>query len=549
MRSRGNRPLVMVALAFALDTIGGPSAAQQASRYAPPPAPPQTVCPDQRQVLSGPILSPSATTSHLPAAELDPTDRALPINLATALRLAGARPVDIAAAQASVQTAEAALAKARVLWLPSFNLGAGYYRHDGSTQGQSGAYYVNSKDQFFAGAGLTAKVGTADALFEPLAARQLLRSREINVQTARNDALLATAEAYFNVQEARGRLAAAQDLVIKSQAVGKAIDVERLSPAKPTDLHRARALLASFEGAIAVARERWGLASADLTRVLRLDPAATVLPLEPPDLRVTLIAPEMTVDALIPIGLTSRPELASQQALVQAALLRIKQERLRPLVPSLILQGAPGPASPGGYLMGGVFGSGANGAGNPWTAREDVSIGLVWQLDNLGFGNRAQVRERRSEQQQQLVELFRIQDMVAADVARAHVQVRSANARVGLAERELREARLAYDGSLSELGKVDRNGDVNVVIRRAFEVVDALRSLSNAYDTWFGSINDFNRAQFRLYRALGCPAEILSCERSPGSILPIDTTRPPLMAPVCAPDPCGGCPQPATQRR
>jgi outer membrane protein TolC len=428
--------------------------------------------------------------------------------------------------------------KANVLWLPSFNLGAGYYRHDGATQGQSGNFYDNSKDQFFAGAGLTARVSTADALFAPLAARQVVRSREIGTQTARNDALLAAAEAYFEVQQARGRLAAIRDVVDKSVALGKAINAEKLGTARPTDLHRGRALLATFEDDASTAKEQWGLASAGLTRVLRLDPVAMVVPVESPNLRVTLISPHIAVDALILIGLTGRPELASQQALVQAALVRIRQERMRPLVPSVILEGSPGSAGPGGYLMTGIFSSTVNGASNPSLGRADVSVGLVWELQNLGFGNRALVRERRSEQKQLLVELFHIQDTVAAEIAAAHVQVLSSNARVASAERGLREAALAYEGSLEEMGKVEKNGEVTVMVRRAFEVIDALRSLSKAYDTYFASINDYNRAQFRLYRSLGCPAQILSCERSPGPIMPVDTTRPSQMAPVCAPDPC-----------
>jgi outer membrane protein TolC len=467
-----------------------------------------------------------------------PTDRPLPINLATALRLAGARPVVIAAAQASEQLAAASLQQARVLWLPSFNVGAGYYRHDGATQGQSGNFYINSKDQLFAGAGLTAKFDTADAIFGPLAARQVLRAREIDVQTARNDALLATAEAYFNVQQARGRVASASDVVVKALALRNAIDIERVGAARATDLHRARALLADFEDTVESAREQWTTASADLTQVLRLDPAAVVAPLEPPNLRVTLIAPDEPVDKLIPVGLTNRPELASQQALVQAALARIRQERLRPLVPSVILEGAPGPAGPGSYLMAGAFASGAHGAGDPTNFREDVSAGLVWELKNLGLGNRALVRARRAEQQQLLVELFRIQDLVAAEVARAHGQLRSAAARVTASERGLEDARLAYEGSLQELDKIDKAGDLSVVVRRAFEVIDALRALSRAYDNYFGATNDYDRAQFRLFRALGYAAGILSCERNPGPILPVDTIWPPQMAPVCAPDPC-----------
>ena len=72
-------------------------------------------------------------------AQPEPCARPLPINLATALRLAGARPVIIAAAQASVQVAAAELERLRVAWLPSVYVGAGYHHHDGATQGQSAA--------------------------------------------------------------------------------------------------------------------------------------------------------------------------------------------------------------------------------------------------------------------------------------------------------------------------------------------------------------------------------------------------------------------------
>jgi len=240
--------------------------------------------------------------------------------------------------------------------------------------------------------------------------------------------------------------------------------------------------------------------------------------------------------------LTNRPELASQQALVQAALIRIRQERMRPLMPSLILEGSPGAAGPGGYLMAGVFGSGVDGTGNPWVNRDDISVGLVWQFQNLGLGNRALVRERQAERQQLLVDLFRIQDLVAAEIARAHAQLASASARVATADRGVQEARLAYEGSVENLGKIEPLGDARVVVRRAFEVIDALKALSQAYDIYFQSVNDYNRAQFRLYRALGYPAGLLACERLPGPIVPVDTSRPCPLPPVCAPDPCASHP-------
>jgi hypothetical protein len=126
---------------------------------------------------------------------------------------------------------------------------------------------------------------------------------------------------------------------------------------------------------------------------------------------------------------------------------------------------------------------------------------------------------------------------VAADIARAHAQVESAMVRVTTAERGVQDARLAYEGSLAHLDEVGKVGDVGVQIHRAFEVIDALRALSQAYDTYFVSVSDYNRAEFRLYRALGYPAGILACERLTGPILPVDTTRPSQMAPVPCPRP------------
>ena len=492
-----------------------------------------TVQPNQVQstglqpLRQGPSLPATSTPPQLPPPQLEPTDVALPINLASALRLAGARPLIISAAETSVQAAAAQLTQAKVAWLPSIYTGAGYYRHDGATQGQSGTFYDNTKDNLMAGGGMIVKFSSADAIFRPLAAQQTLRSRQIDVQTARNDALLAVAQAYFSVQQARGILAGAQDVIGKSHALGEKVAILEPASVRGTDLHRALAQLAEFEEAVSVAREQWRVTSIDLTQVLRLNPSATIVPLEPPHLRVTLV-PEQPVDSLIPIGLVNRPELASQQALVQAALVRIRQERLRPLMPSLIIQGNAGPAAPGGYLMGGVFASNLNSQGNPTAARDDISAELVWGLDNLGFGNRALVRERRAEQQQLTIEFSRIQDTVAAEIARAHAQIASAARRVGTAEKGLDEAQLTYNGSMEELGKTVSVSNVVValVTRRAFEVVDALRALSRAYEFYFNSVGDFNRAQFRLYRALGYPAGLMPSEAIPGNVQPIDTSRP-----------------------
>src|SRR5205807_1006095 len=112
-------------------------------------------------------------------------------------------------------------------------------------------------------------------------------------------------------------VARARELARRVGALGKG-----LAPA--IEVERVRAALADLEQQAATARQDWQTSSATLTRVLRLDPAAVVVPLEPPHLQATVIPPKETVDALIEVGLTSRPELASQQAVVQATLIRLR---------------------------------------------------------------------------------------------------------------------------------------------------------------------------------------------------------------------------------
>src|SRR5262249_36543731 len=156
-----------------------------------------------------------------------------------------------------------------------------------------------------------------------------------DLRAATNDSLLAVAEAYFNVQQARGELAGAADVVRRAEDLVQR--VEKLATpgiVAPSELVRARAALSRRRQTGQTARERWRTASAELVRVLRLDAPAVVEPLEPPHMQVTLLALDQPVDELIPVALLNRPELASQRALVQATLERLREERLRPLVPS-----------------------------------------------------------------------------------------------------------------------------------------------------------------------------------------------------------------------
>jgi hypothetical protein len=140
-----------------------------------------------------------------------------------------------------------------------------------------------------------------------------------------------------------------------------------------------------------------------------------------------------------------------------------------------------------------------------------------------------------------LVELFRVQDRVAADVVQAHARVQATVVRVNRAETEVQQALTTFAGNLKAIRQTTDFGGRLVLVNRPLEAVDSLRQVTRAYENYFLSVSDYNKAQFQLYRALGYPAGILACERNNGDIHPVDTSRPPQMAPVNAPPPCQRC--------
>jgi outer membrane protein TolC len=464
---------------------------------------PEEAPPHPLETAAGPAPVPLAESAPAPC------DRPLPINLPVALQLAGVRPIDVALASESIRLEAARLERARVLWLPTVYLGADYFRHDGQIQDVAGNVFSTSKGQVQLGAGPYAVFALSDALFAPLAARQVVAAREADLQAARNDSLQAVAEAYFNVQQARGELAGAEDAARRAEDVVRR--AQGLAPGglvPPVEVTRARTELARRRQAVASARERWRTASADLNRVLRLDPAALTVPLEPPHLRVTLVPADRSVDDLIAVGLTNRPELAAQQALVQATLERLRQEKLRPLIPSVLLRGGSTPVT--GTLAGGYFGGGLNDTLKDFGARSDFDVQVLWEFQNLGLGNRARVNERKAENRLAMLELFRIQDRVAAEVAQAHAQLQSAAARLTQAEAGVKDASLVATQNAAALGQTTGDPKLLILVVRPQEVVAAIQALAQAYADYYGAVADYDRSQFRLYRALGQPAQLLT---------------------------------------
>jgi outer membrane protein TolC len=535
--------------------------------------------PSQKSTLELPP-TPGGEVLDLKPPPLEPGDLRFPINLATALRLADARPIIVSTAGASVWVAEAKLQKAAVLWLPSLNLGGDYIRHDGygpdlnrgvnipqgenafgqNSPGSLGKPLNQNINYFYGGGGFTYLPQgdcyfyqpmpgepllpspqfqyISDMIFQPLHERQMLNSARWDVQASKNDALYMTAAAYFNVHKFRGQYAVTIDAVQRGRKLVQDIDELSRDLVPAVEVDRARNLLADLEQQAVTARQMWRMASADLTRILRLDPRAVVEPLENDHLQVTLIDPDRKLDDLIPIALINRPELASHQALIQAMLVSIRQEKLRPILGSALINGFQTPYE---LIEVGGYGVGSGGKLNLWSGRDDVSPQFLMMFDGLGLRNLAWVKQMRGMSSQAIVQLFQTQDGIAADVTRTQADLQSAAARIVQAEREVRAALINYNGNVDGLKQTRRFGNVLIQVFRPQEVVFALQLLMRAYDNYITTVAQYNTAQFAMYHALGYPARDLSFLRRPGEILPVDTSRPSYLPPV------GTGPPPATR--
>jgi len=443
--------------------------------------------------------------------QLVPGQEIRPIDLPGALRLAGARDLDIAIARTRVAQAAAELVHARALWLPSIFLGPNWIRHDGQAQIVEGPVRTISKSSLFLGAtaaagssvagpipaggpaqvtGLTTVLRFSDAIFLPLAAEQVVGARNASVRAATNDALLGLAESYLELQRTAGRLAIAREAAAHAERLaevtasfaeaGAGLEGDHQRSLAERDRRRAEieAALGSLE-----------VASTEVVRRTRLDPRIVVAPVEPAELRLEIVDAEMPIDTLIELALRNRPELAEARSLVEETLIRLKQARLRPFIPSLAFR-----------YSGGGFGGGKDAFFGDFASRSDADVNLYWETANLGFTDSAIRGRREAERREADLRLYKVQDLVAAEVVRAE------KARVA-ARRELDVVEAAVPKAIRSLElnfrTIREAAGLPVPATRPIEVLQPIQALAAARTDMLDAVIDYNLAQFRLFHAVG----------------------------------------------
>lgn len=516
--------------------------------------PPTADLPAPRKIEPNPKGLPlkAPTPEPPPGTILEPGE--VPIDLATALRLAGADNPELLLARERITEATAQQQFAVAQLLPNLNLGTNYDLHRGPLQQSTGNILKVNRDALYVGLGANAvgagtvsipglnyNLNVGQAWYACLVTRQRVVTTGATAAAVRNDVLLRVCLAYLDLLRGEGRQAIAK----KNRA--EAAEVVRLTSAfaetgqgRKADADRAMVELKRRDAEMTQTEGETLAASARLAQLLNLDPSPRLKPIDGWIVPAPLVPDPVPVSELLVIALMQRPELAARRSEIQTALYELSLAKVLPFSPNLFL----------GYSAGG-FGGGSNrvasppgfvsGDGTRITAprfsslegRTDFDVIVFWTFQNMGIGNLALVRAASSRARQTYLRELETLNLVRAQVAEAHGWVAARFLQIDAGEKAVRAGQGAYSQDLIRI----RGGQ-----GLPLELVDSLRLLGRSRYEYLDSIIDYNRAQFQLWVALGQPPASCLARPVPAELVPppaIDACpelppRPPLPA---APEP------------
>jgi outer membrane protein TolC len=246
---------------------------------------------------------------------------AYPIDLPTTLRLAGAQNLEIQIARERLKEAEADRTSALERFFPWIAAGISYHRRDGVAQAVPSGIISDAHFQSYSpGVALAAQMDLGDAIYKSLVAKQIVRASDQALETQRQVTILNAAQGYFDLARAKALVEVASDAFKTSQEYQQQLHgaVEAGIAFKGDEL-RVQTQTKQYQILLRQALERQRVTAVDLTRTLHLDPRVELVPQDNGLARLTLLATNASVNALVDQALSSRPELKQSGALVAAA--------------------------------------------------------------------------------------------------------------------------------------------------------------------------------------------------------------------------------------
>jgi outer membrane protein TolC len=459
-----------------------------------------------------------------------------PVDLGTALRLAGAENPELLLARQRVTEVVALRQLAAAQLLPNLNLGTNYDLHRGPLQQSNGNILNVNRDALYVGLGANAigsgspnvpglnyNLNVGAGWYGFLSSRQRVVTARAAADAVRNDVLLRVCLAYLDLLRGDGRRAiAAKNRVEAAEIARLTAAYARTGQGRKADADRAAVELKRRDAELTQAEADTLTASARLAQLLNVDPSTRLKPIDGWVVPAPIVPDPVPLPELLAIALLQRPELAARRSEVQVALYELSLARVLPFSPNAIL----------GFSAGG-FGGGSNlvrdaGTGPRFSSldgRSDLDVVVFWTFRNLGVGNVALARAADSRTRQMRLRELETVNVVRAEVAEAKARVDARFLQIDAAEKAVRASGEAYTEDLTRI-----KGGQGLPL----EVVDSLRLLGRSRFEYLDAILDYNRAQFQLWVALGRPPANCLARPVPADLVPPPTTGGPHGQPAPA---------------
>ena len=474
----------------------------------------------------------TSTTTPLdsPLGELDrgADDVVTPIDLPSALQLAGWNSPEVLLAQQRVLAVTARQQYAAAQALPNLNIGTNFDSHTGSLQQSTGQIIEVQRSSLYAGAGANAvgsgsvntpglqyNMNIGEAWFSYLVSRQQSERSQATAIATRNNTLLQVAIAYCQLVRAQGTRAIA--VKVREDAVEVAritATFAKVGQGLPADAERAATEVGRRDADIFTADAAIIEASARLGQILNLQSSVRLQSSESWIVPRPIVPDPIPLPELIAIALYRRPEIAERRAEVHAAMLQLDGARLLLFSPQFIADFSDGTFGGGSDTNTAATGSPRFGG---FGDRTDSDLMLYWSIRNLGLANRALIKTATAQLAATNWERTQRLNEIRAEVADAFARTQSRAAQLNVRERAVASSERGFreDFQRAQAGE-----------GRPIEVLDSLRLRARAQQDYLDTIANYNQAQYELYVAIGQPpADLLLHTDPPPSTIPPSPTE------------------------
>jgi outer membrane protein TolC len=436
-------------------------------------------------ILLSALFSGAAAQVPTPQSTADGTGSTFPIDLVTALRLAGARNLDVQLARTAVQDAHANYYSAVERFLPTFVPAASYLHHTGRDQRVEGPLIDVTKHNETAGVTAVAEIPVGEALFQTLQTRQLLAAADAAQTAQEQDTQLTVAQQYLELVNAGALVeVVSQALAISQNYEQQLNEAVRIGTAFKGDAFRVQTQTRRLQLDLTRAKEQRRLAATRLAQTLHLDPLVDLVPAEREPAPLALADLNATPDALVRTALQNRPELTQTGSLIAAAQQARRGALYGPLIPTI------GGRAFAGEFGGGVVGNTDVGAG----PRRDLGVGLSWKIGPGGLFDLGRIKASNANLTVAEVKDEKMRDAIARQVVDGYTQVQSLF-------QQVRDARLNVS-SAEETLRLTR-GRKELGVGTVLEDIQAQQDLEKARSDLNTVVTQLNQQQYALLYSVG----------------------------------------------